>query len=170
MTAVAGALGCALWGCGSELTSAGAQVQVGKGAPERTQCHELGIVYGSGDGGGYTSAKEKLEWAQNELRNKTAELGGNFVIMDASAGDISGISMSGRALKCKESASEPIQSPSPAPREPARPEAEKSETPAAAAPAASPEQRLRTLEELHQKGLVSDQEYQQRRKEILDSI
>ena len=32
------------------------------------------------------------------------------------------------------------------------------------------EQRLRALDELHKKGLITDAEYQQRRKEIIESI
>jgi hypothetical protein len=172
---VAGLQAYALCGCGAELTAAGAQVQVGKGAPERTQCRELGIVYGSGGGGGYTSAQDKLQWAQNELRNKTAELGGNFVIFDASAGDVSGISMSGRALKCNESESESVEEDAPRERTKPKPEnavavAAPASPSAAPAPAATPEQRLRVLDDLHQKGLVTEPEYQQRRKEILDSI
>lgn len=151
----------ALGGCGSELTAAGANVKVGKGAPEGHKCRELGIVYGSGGGGGYTGTQAKLEWAQNELRNKTAELGGNFVIMDASSGDAAGISISGRALSCTEAPPEAV---------PVRITSGSEQNAEPIAAPASPEERLRKLDDLHQKGLVSDEEHQKRRKEIIDSL
>lgn len=164
-------------GCGAELTAAGAAVRVEKGVPQGFRCKELGIVYGSGGGGAYTSAESKLQDAQKELRNKTAELGGNYVIMDASAGDLTSISMSGRALSCEAEAEEEAEAPpgavpvkAAAPEQAAQPVAATAPAAPAPAPAQTPEQRIRTLDDLHQKGLVTDAEYQQRRKEILDSI
>lgn len=120
-------------------------------------CQELGIVYGSGGGGGYTTGEGKLQSAQNELRNKTAELGGNFVIMDVSSGDISSVTLSGRALRCtaRPPGAQAVAQPSAG---------------VASAVRQTPEQRIRTLDELHQKGLVTDAEYQQRRAEILQSL
>lgn len=169
LAAVTGAFVCGVCACGSELNAHGATVRIGKSAPEGLRCHDLGIVYGSGSGGGYTSAEAKLQSAQNELRNKTAELGGNFVVMDASAGDVAGISISGHALRCEgaapdhampvaKQAEEFAAAPAPQPAPP----------PAAAPPSA--EQRLRTLDDLHQKNLVTEDEYQRRRKEIIDAL
>jgi hypothetical protein len=57
-----------------------------------------------------------------------------------------------------------------APEQAAQPMAAPAPAASTPAPAQTPEQRIRTLDELHQKGLVTDAEYQQRRKEILDSI
>jgi len=42
--------------------------------------------------------------------------------------------------------------------------------PAAAAPISDPERRLETLKRLHGKGLITDQEFEQKRKEILNSL
>lgn len=163
-------------GCGGELTAAGAAVQIEKGVPHGFRCRELGIVYGSGGGGIYTSAETKLQDAQNELRNKTAELGGNYVIMDVSAGDLRSITITGRALSCNEESDVPpdavpataTAAPSAQPVAAPAPPAAPSGPPAA--PSQTPEQRIRSLDDLHQKGLITDTEYQQRRKEILDSI
>jgi hypothetical protein len=63
-------------------------------------CTDLGTVFGSGGGGAYTTAEQKLRGAQNELRNKTAKAGGNYVTMDVVGGDIAGLSISGRAFRC----------------------------------------------------------------------
>jgi len=147
--------------CGTDLTTGGAGVRIGKGAPDDAMCQELGIVYGSGGGGGYTSGEDKLHSAQNELRNKAAEMGGNFVIMDVSSADISSVTLSGRALRCT------ARPPGAVPV--ARADVARPPAPASAA-AQTPEQRIRALDDLHQKGLISDDEYQQRRKEILQSL
>jgi hypothetical protein len=160
-------------------------VRVGKAAPEDLECKELGIVYGSGKGG-FTDTEDHLHSAQNQLRNKTAELGGNFVIMDIGASGQDMTTLSGRALWCTQrsktdraaalsagATSAPAQavastSTEPAPSSPTQP--------AASAPAASngapanPEQRFRTIDELRAKGLISEDEYQQRRKAILQSL
>ena len=174
----AGILCFGVCACGSELSSAGSEVRIGKGAPEDAKCHELGIVYGSGGGGMYTTREGKLESAQNDLRNKTAELGGNFVIMDISAGDAAGVTLSGRALRCDQGHPQnATRVDAPADREaatipaaaPQRTEAATERTGASAA-TQTPEQRIRALDDLHQKGLVTDSEYQARRKEILDSL
>jgi hypothetical protein len=172
--AATGAFVLGLCACGSELNAHGAAVRIGKSTPEGLSCSDLGIVYGSGSGGGYTSAEAKLQSAQNELRNKTAELGGNFVVMDASAGDVSGISISGHALRCEEGAAPdaamPVEKPGKEFAPAAPPSAAPVAAPAAAAAAPSAEQRLRTLDDLRQKNLVTDDEYQRRRKEIIDSL
>jgi hypothetical protein len=156
---MAGVLSFSVEACTTELSTEGAGVRIGKGAPEEAVCQELGVVYGSGGGGGYTSSEDKLRSAENELRNKTAEMGGNFVIMDASGSDLSGMTMSGRALRCTA-------------RPPGAIPVARNDVARAPAPVATqtPEQRIRALDELHQKGLVTDDEYQQRRKEILQSL
>jgi hypothetical protein len=169
LAAVTGAFVFGVCACGAELNSHGATVRIGKSAPAGLRCHDLGIVYGSGSGGGYTSAEDKLQSAQNELRNKTAALGGNFVVMDASAGDVAGISISGHALRCEEGPAPDHAMPVGKQRE----EFAAAPAPQPAPPPAAPpsaEQRLRTLDDLHQKNLVTEDEYQRRRKEIIDSL
>ena len=131
-------------------------MRVGK-APPFEGCRELGIVMGSGGGGAYTGSKDKLESAMNELRNSTAEKGGDFVVMDSSAGDINGITMSGRAFDCSH-----------APRR--QPVAVQVVGSAAPAPSASPEDRLRRLDDLRDKGLITPEEYAKRRQEILHDL
>jgi hypothetical protein len=174
VAAVTGAFVFGVCACGSELNAHGAAVRIGKSTPEGLRCHDLGVVYGSGSGGGYTSAEDKLQSAQNELRNKTAGLGGNFVVMDASAGDVGGISISGHALRCDEGAAPDHAVPvaKAGADYAAAPAPQAAPPPAAPAPAAPPsaEQRLRTLDDLHQKNLVTEDEYQRRRKEIIDSL
>jgi hypothetical protein len=156
------------------LTTGGTQVKLGK-APPHEGCRELGIVMGSGGGGSYSNGEYKLENAQNELRNKTAAQGGNFVVLDTSTTDYNGVTLSGRAFDCS----------SPPPAAPAAPAAVAATTqssggeappPAPSAPApvlpAAPsvEERLLKLEDLHKKGLISDEERKKRREEILQSI
>ena len=145
----------ALGGCASPLNANGAGVRIGKGAPEDAKCDELGVVYGTGFGM-YSGTESNIESAQNELRNKTAALGGNFVIMDVSTEDGTGVHMSGRAIRCtaRPANSEPV-APRSAPVQAAQ---------------QTPEQRIRGLDDLRQKGLITDEEYQQRRKEILESL
>ena len=146
---------CVGAGCATELTAAGQDVRLGKAEPGN-QCRELGIVQGSGGGGMYTSSGDKMQWAQNDLRNHTAEVGGNYVAMDVAGSDVRSLTLSGRAFACP-----------PGGAAPAAPAA----TPAAPAPAvASPEERLRKLQELRDKGLITEQEYATRRKEILQSL
>jgi hypothetical protein len=125
-------------------------------------CRELGHVLGSGGGGGYTSSADKMQWAENELRNRAAEMGGNYVVLDAAGGDVGGLTLSGRAYQCPSGgvASEgavaaPTQRPQLAPSAP---------------PVLSPEERIARLRGLLDKGVITQQEYDSRRREILQSL
>jgi hypothetical protein len=149
--ALACALGVATVGCGTDLTAAGRRVRVGK-APPHPKCEELGIVHGSGGGGMYTTSEDKMEGAQNELRNQAAEKGGNFVVMDVAGSDMSGMTISGRAFSCRHLE----EQPAPAAPQPAK--------------APSAEERLRKLRDLMDKGLITQDEYERRKKEILESL
>jgi hypothetical protein len=153
---IIGILATALTGCAT-LTSQGAAVQIGKSAPNPS-CRPLGVVYGSGGGGDYTSAEQKLRSAQIELRNKTAEMGGNFVEMDVTAGDGSSVSISGQAYKCATLSGRTARAASP--------------TPASVAPdgGLTVEDRLTRLKSLLQQGLITQAEHDQRRREILQSL
>ncbi|MBT9560012.1 MAG: DUF4156 domain-containing protein [Myxococcales bacterium] len=153
---IIGILATAFIGCAT-LTSRGTAVQIGKSAPDAS-CRPLGLVYGSGGGGNYTSAEQKLRSAQIELRNKTAEMGGNFVEMDVTAGDGASVSISGQAYKCATLSGS--RAPAAAP------------PPASVAPDAgvTVQDRLTRLKSLLEQGLITQSEHDQRRREILDSL
>jgi hypothetical protein len=140
--------------CVSEISAEGAAVKIGKLDPE-SGCTELGTVYGSGGGGPYTSSEDKMRSAQNELRNHTAELGGNYVAMDVAGGDVHGMTLTGRAFRCN---GKPTTALNAAP----------ATVPLAAAP--TPEERLTKLKELLDKGLITQDEYDKRRAEIIHSL
>lgn len=141
------------------MTPGGEKVRTGK-APPHNGCRELGIVMGSGGGGGYTSSEHKMESAQNEIRNRAAEIGGDFVAFDTANSDLVGFTLSGRAFDC--SAGPPPQTPVPVVVQTSGAEAER--------PVASVEDRLRSLDDLHQKGLITEDERNRRREEILQGI
>jgi Domain of unknown function (DUF4156) len=147
------------------------KVQVGKELPPN--CKILGDIIGTGGGGGYTKTEDKIVWAQDELRAKAAELGGNYAVMDVTALDKVRVTISGRALLC--SAPAPAEAPAGSEAaEPSQEAAPASEEPASPAPAAdeqpSAEERLKRLEDLHEKKLITDEEYKKRREEIINSI
>jgi hypothetical protein len=155
-------LAAPLTACLSDLSAEGAHVKIGKADP--AGCTELGLVYGSGSGGQYTSAEDKMRSAQNELRNKTAELGGNYVVMDASSGDLRSTTMSGRAFRCDGAppgagAVAVQRAPGAGPATP---------PPSSATPSA--EERLTKLKALFDQNLITKEEYEKRRGEILQSL
>jgi hypothetical protein len=136
------------------LTPAGAQVHLGKAEP--SGCQELGRVHGSGGGGQYTTSDDKMNSAENDIRNKAAAMGANYVAMDALGGDITSMTYSGRAFHCEQLPGDNVavithQGPAPT-------------------PTATPEARLAKLKELLDKGLITQDEYDKRRAEILKSI
>lgn len=157
-----------LGGCGTELTSGGANVRTGSATPTGAVCSDLGIVYSQASG---DSPQETLEESQNDLRNKTAALGGNFVVMDMGTADRDTVAISGHALSC--SSGDPAGSIAVAPATEFSVDAPTK--PASAVPdtrpqTQTPEQRLRAVDDLHQKGLLTEPEYQERRKQVLDGI
>lgn len=165
-------------GCLAQLNAAGAGVKLSKAEPI-TGCRELGIVHGSGGGAAYTSSEDKMQSAQNDIRNRAAAMGGNYVVMDVMGGDISGLTLSGRAFQCPPeqlgatgtmvaAAPNPAaQTGQPAPAAQAG-QAIREERPAGQP--ASAEERLVRLKELLEKGLITQPEYEGRRKEILQSL
>ncbi len=146
--------------CTPVLTPAAQDVRLAKKA--HSNCQELGLVYGEGGGGTYTSAQTKLEHAQIELRNETAELGGNLVVMDAANSDLNGTSISGRAFKCGEDPGVPVQV--------VAQEQEASSGDSPSQKERTPEERLSQLKELLDKGAITQEEYDEKREAILDSI
>jgi hypothetical protein len=140
----------------TELTEGGQRVRIGKSDPV-DGCVEIGTVYGSGEGAGYTSSEEKMTSAQNELRNRAAAQGANYVVMDAIGGDVHGMTISGRAFRCD--------------RLPLNVAPSDSVAAGAGTPASTdPEARLRKLKELLEKGLITQEDYDKRRAEILQSL
>lgn len=94
------------------------------------------------------------------MRNEAAELGGDFVVYDVATGDVNRVTLSGRAFDC--SAGPPKQVPIPV---------EVRTSGSSTAPAEpSIEERLQKLDELHKKGLITDDERAKRRDEILKGI
>ena len=142
-------LSLAMASCLSDITPAGQAVRIGKMDPQ-SGCAELGMVYGSGGGGPYTTSEDKMRSAQNELRNNAAELGANYVAMDVAGGDNRSLTLTGRAFKCPPGGAQPEV--------------------AGAAPAATPEERLKKIQELRDKKLITDEEYESRRAEIVKSL
>jgi hypothetical protein len=127
------------------------KIGIGK-APPHDNCKELGNIDGTGGGGGWTTSEMKMRDAQDELRAKADKLGGNYVVMDATGGDLSGITITGRAYACGEGTLSIVGTAAPAPE------------------TKSPAERLEQLKELHDKGLITDAEYDKQRQEILNSL
>ncbi len=81
-------------GCAS-LTEAGKGVRVLKEAPKN--CKELGDL-----SSGTFASKPSQTDVKNDLRNKTAEMGGNLLVLDSINSVFrGGYSGSGRAFKCR---------------------------------------------------------------------
>jgi hypothetical protein len=139
-----------------ELTEAGRQVRVGKADPA-DGCSEIGTVYGSGSGFG-TSSEETMTSAQNELRNRAAAQGANYVVMDVLGSDRHGMSISGRAFRCDRLPSNMA------------PAGSATTATGGAAPAGDAEARLRKLKDLLEKGLITQEDYDRRRAEIVQSL
>ncbi|MCB9585303.1 MAG: DUF4156 domain-containing protein [Polyangiaceae bacterium] len=98
----------ALGGCSTaSLTAEGAKV-----APTRDplpeSCQNVGLVTGKGGGtfgGGMVSNEDLIEYAMNDIRNKTAELGGTHVRTDppqlgSGDGTTTSVTITGTAYKC----------------------------------------------------------------------
>jgi hypothetical protein len=142
--------------CISDLSAQGSAVKIGKLDPE-SGCTELGTVYGSGGGGPYTSSEDKMRSAQNELRNHAAELGGNYVAMDVAGGDARSMTLTGRAFRCNGTPATVAQAAPPPP-------------PATAPAVPTPEKRLAKLKNLLDTGVITQDEYDKRRAEIIRSL
>lgn len=98
----------ALAGCATaDLTEAGSKV-----APTRDPlpdtCQNVGMVTGKGGGtfgGGMVSNEDLIEYATNDVRNQTAELGGTHVRVDppqmgSGDGTTTTVTVTGTAYKC----------------------------------------------------------------------
>ena len=95
-------------GCSrAALTPGGSKVAAGrKDAPD--DCKSLGYITGKGGGtfgGGLVSNEDLIEYALNDLRNKAAELGGNYVhhdppTMGQGDGTTTTVTITGTAYAC----------------------------------------------------------------------
>ncbi len=131
-------------------------VKVGRDLPHRG-CRELGMIWGTGRGWGQNS-EEKMQGAYDELMSSTRSIGGDYALIDAVGGDARGITISGHAYDCSATASAEAEAPAVV-------------VPASdSKPAASVEERLRRLEELKAKGLITPEEYATRRRVIVDGL
>lgn len=95
-------------GCSTEdLSPEGAKVTASRNPPA-TGCKEVGHVVGHGGGtfgGEFISNDDLIEYALNDLRNKAAEVGGNYVQHDPPTlgegdGTTTTATISGTAFRC----------------------------------------------------------------------
>ena len=93
------------------LSDGGAKVAAGRNAPP-PGCSPLGYIVGKGGGtfgGSLISNEELIEYAMNDMRNKAAELGGNYVQHDPPTlgegdGTTTTATITGTAYKCHQRA------------------------------------------------------------------
>ena len=83
-------------GCGSSLSAASAKVQIVTEAP--TGCQALGAVSAKASGGRLD--EENAEAARKELRDQTADLGGNVVVVEKEEDRGVVVRLSGQAYQC----------------------------------------------------------------------
>jgi hypothetical protein len=83
-------------GCSApKLTPAGEGVRITKEEP--ANCQNLGDVYGKGNSG---LPSGNMEYARNDIRNETAQKGGNVVSLDSVVKSGAKIEIAGQAYKC----------------------------------------------------------------------
>ena len=90
-----------LLGCSPTTLSTNAEAVRIAESPPHHDCRELGAVSGTGHSA-EGDTKSMTRSAQTELRTKTAELGGDFVVVDSSTAGETKLTLSGRALACDE--------------------------------------------------------------------
>lgn len=83
--AIIASIASTAWACSTaELSTRGATVAATRN-PAPSECKALGYVVGRGGGtfgGGLITNEELIEYAMNDIRNKAAELGGNYLQHD----------------------------------------------------------------------------------------
>jgi putative oligomerization/nucleic acid binding protein len=131
-------------------------VKVGRDLPH-PGCRELGQIWGTGRTY-WPSSEKRMQGAYDELMASTRSVGGDYALIDAVGSDSMGITISGHAYDC--SAPPPAEADAPVVVVPA----------SEAKPAATVEERLRRLEELKAKGLITPEEYATRRRAIVDGL
>ncbi len=97
--------------CSTEdLSTEGARVVASRNAPDPS-CTQVGFVVGHGGGtfgGEFISNDDLIEYAMNDLRNQTAELGADYVQYDTPTlgegdGTTTTATVSGTAYRCSSS-------------------------------------------------------------------
>jgi hypothetical protein len=138
----------ALVACPPALTPAGQQV--GLRATKPFGCTELGTVRGPGDSVDHSAPEEATRSSHSDMRNEAAEMGANYVAIVGP--DTLGTTASGLAFRCDGA---PMDPPS---------------LSAAPAPSSDPEERLKKLKDLFDKGLITKDEYDRQRAAVLQSF
>ena len=108
LSCVMGVTGCKT----SDLSPAAANVAAGRSAAA-TGCKPVKYLTGKGGGtfgGGFISNEDLIEYAMNDLRNKAAELGANYVQHDppqlgSGDGTTTSVTITGTAYQCPKPAS-----------------------------------------------------------------
>ena len=103
----------ALTSCKTAGLSKGGELVAPTRDPLPPECKNVGLVTATGGGtfgGGWVSNEKLVEYAMNDLRNKTAELGGTHVRHDPPMfgqgdGTTTTVTMTGTAYKCPRVAS-----------------------------------------------------------------
>lgn len=137
--------------CTPALTPGGQQVRVQTFRPD---CKEFpATLWGPGDGIDHAATDPSTDTSHSGMRNDAATMGANVVMIVGS--DTLGSTVKGRVFACRVFATPPPNlnaSPSSPPSDP------------------DPEQRLKRLKELLDKGLITNDDYEQQRAVILQSI
>ncbi len=87
-------------GCATMLTTKGALVRVTNYFEDIKNCKHLGQITSSSGWGGFAATGIGFESAINELKNKTAEMGGNVVLIQTISNTMGGTRMIGDAYLC----------------------------------------------------------------------
>jgi len=111
-------------------------------------CKDLGQIMGTGNRF-FSNAEDKMVDAYAELRRSTAARGGDTALIDAMGGDVRTLTITGHAYDCSQAVAAAKTGP---------------------APAASADDRLRRLDQLKKDGLITPEEYEAKRKAILDDL
>jgi len=111
-------------------------------------CKDLGEIMGTGNRF-FSNAEDKMVDAYAELRRSTAARGGDTALIDAMGGDVRTLTITGHAYDCSQAVAAAKTGP---------------------APAASADDRLRRLDQLKKDGLITPEEYEAKRKAILDDL
>ncbi len=145
-----GCLVLSLVACPPALTPAGQQVRLRTARP--FGCAELGTLHGPGDSVDHSSSEDATSSSHSDLRNQAAEMGANYVWLVGP--DVLGTFVTAHAFRCDATPTEaPNLNAAPAP-----------------APAPDLDGRLKKLQDLFEKGLITREEYDRRRTEILQSL
>ncbi len=145
------------------LTAAGQAVRLSRIEP--TECQPLGVVGGVSDEFSPYDIESRMTSAQNDMRNRAGYKGANYAVMDTAQSSYGQYYLTGRAFHCDAMPGEgrgATASVQPSPSSPPPPPPEP--------PPATAEQRLAKLKSLLEKGLITQEDYERRKAEILQSL